>query len=145
MSSGTHNFTEVLREAGLKATRSRLTVLHALEELGGHCSADEVHQFLEQRGDEVPRGTVFKVVGDLSDRGVIMVTDAGPGRTLYEFAEEWHHHFVCRNCHEIFDVPCMEGKKPCLLPDVDLPFTIEEAQVIFRGLCQECAQDSRSS
>ena len=137
-----NSFAEVLRGAGLKATKSRLTVLRALADMGGHCSADEVHQFLIDRGDGVPRGTVFKVVGDLSDRGVLMVTDVGPGTTLYEYADTWHHHFVCRCCKRILDVPCFEGRKPCLLPDADLPADIEEAQIIFRGICHQCRDRS---
>lgn len=133
------DYAEVIRNAGLKATRSRLSVLNALADIGGHCSADEVHQHLVEKGQDVPRGTVFKVVGDLSESGVLMVTDAGPGRTLYEYAQEWHHHFVCRKCSRILDVPCVEGRKPCLLPDVEVPAIIEEAQIIFRGVCHECA------
>ena len=139
MERETRNYSTILRDAGLKATKSRLSVLEALAEMGGHCSADEVHQFLADQGSIVPRGTVFKVVGDLSERGVLMVTDAGPGRTLYEYADHWHHHFVCRCCKTIIDVPCFEGKKPCLLPDVELPATIEEAQIIFRGVCNDCS------
>jgi Fe2+ or Zn2+ uptake regulation protein len=139
------DYSKVLRTAGLKATKSRLMILKALGDLGGHCSADQVHQFLGEQGHCVPRGTVFKVVGDLSQRGVLMVTDAGPGRTLYEYADKWHHHFVCRKCHKILDVPCVEGRKPCLLPDVDVPATIEEAQIIFRGVCHDCASASALS
>ena len=138
------DFSTALREVGLKATKSRLSVLEALAEMGGHCSADEVHQYLTGRGQAVPRGTVFKVVGDLSEQGVLMVTDAGPGRALYEYAEEWHHHFVCRICKTIFDVPCVEGRKPCLLPDVEVPAVIEEAQIIFRGVCNECHEEQGS-
>jgi Fe2+ or Zn2+ uptake regulation protein len=134
------DFAEIIRNAGLKATRSRLSVLNALAEIGGHCSADQVYQHLNQKGEGVPRGTVFKVVGDLSESGVLMVTDVGPGRTLYEYAEVWHHHFVCRKCSRILDVPCVEGRKPCLLPDVEVPAIIEEAQIIFRGVCHECAK-----
>jgi len=132
------DYAEIIRSSGLKATHSRLAVLHALAEMGGHCSADDVFHYLEKQGDNVPRGTVFKVVGDLSGCGVLMVTDAGPGRTLYEYAEDWHHHFVCRKCSRILDVPCVEGRKPCLMPDVELPAVIEEAQIIFRGVCHQC-------
>lgn len=136
--SQTEKDSQNLREAGLKVTSSRLRVLRALSDMGGHCSADQVHSYLAEQGLEVPRGTVFKVVGDLSTKGVLMVTDVGPGKTLYEYADHWHHHFVCRVCDKILDVPCFEGRKPCLLPGADLPATIEEAQIIFRGVCHSC-------
>jgi Fur family ferric uptake transcriptional regulator len=122
----------------LKATRSRLGVLSALAALGGHQSADEIHRALQEKGERLPRGSIFKVVGDLCRSGVLMVTDVGPGRTLYEVADCWHHHFVCRRCRAIMDVPCVVGSKPCLLPDAAIPAVIEEAQIIFRGVCHAC-------
>lgn len=138
MPANSEKYSDDLRQAGLKVTQTRLGILAALSEMGGHCSADEVYRHLSQGGNQIPRGTVFKVVADLSAKGILMVTDAGPGRTLYEYADHWHHHFVCRRCNMIMDVPCIEGKKPCLLPPVAIPATIDEAQVIFRGICDAC-------
>ena len=133
-----NSLREKLHGAGLKATRSRIGVMRALRDMGGHRSADDIHRILAERGENLPRGSIFKVVGDLCRAEILMVTDAGPGRTLYEYAERWHHHFVCRSCGSILDVPCVEGVKPCLLPDVAIPARIDEAQIIFRGICHEC-------
>jgi Fur family ferric uptake transcriptional regulator len=124
----------------LKATRSRLGVLSALVALGGHQSADEIYRALQEKGERLPRGSVFKVVGDLCRSGILMVTDVGPGRTLYEVADSWHHHFVCRRCRTILDVPCAKESKPCMLPDSSFPALIEEAQIIFRGVCHACLE-----
>lgn len=129
---------EKLHEVGLRATRSRLEVLRVLHEAGGHRSADQIFEMLQSQGLAIPRGSVFKVVADLCSSGILMVTDVGPGRTLYEFADEWHHHFVCRRCGVIMDVPCVVGEKPCLVPEEAIPARIEEAQIIFRGLCHGC-------
>jgi Fur family ferric uptake transcriptional regulator len=136
---------EKLRHAGLKATRGRLEVMRALAEMGGHRSADEIHQALLSRGKPTPRGSVFKVVGDLCRAGLLMVTEAGRGHALYELAESWHHHFVCRLCGAVHDVPCMQGRKPCMLPDGPIPGRIDEAQIIFRGVCHSCAGRSTGS
>lgn len=115
-----------------------MAVLALLEELGGHRAVDDLVTVLEEREEPLPRGTVYNVVGDLSDAGVIMAADAEPGAALYEVAEEWHHHFVCRDCGAVHDVPCTVGDRPCLqatLPGAE----VEEAQVIFRGRCRACA------
>lgn len=135
------NLITLLHQRGLKATHSRLLVLKTLRHFGGHRSADDVVELLRCAGNPLPRGSVFKVVGDLAQHGILMVTDVGPGRTLYEFSDHWHHHFVCRVCGAIHDVPCVEGLKPCLKPEGPVPGRIEEAQIIFRGLCQECLSD----
>lgn len=127
-----------LRETGLRATRPRLAVLAALEELGGHRTADELLEALRGRGGPLPRSTLYAVLAVLVDRGLVMIADVGPGRAMFEAAEDWHHHLVCRLCGRIVDVPCLGGDRLCLTPE--LPGAeVDEAQVIFRGLCPECA------
>ena len=126
-----------LRATGLKVTRPRLLVLEVLQETGPHLSADELVEALDARGTPLPRGSVYNVVGALATHGLMMVTDIGPGRALYELAERWHHHFVCRTCGLIEDVECVAGLKPCLDPD-QVNGEVDEAQVIFRGICTEC-------
>jgi Fur family ferric uptake transcriptional regulator len=128
-----------LREQGLRATAPRLEVLAALEDLGGHRSADEVRDRLAARGRELPRSSVYNVLASLAEASLALTADAGPGPVLYEAGREWHHHFVCRSCHRVFDVECLVGAKPCLTPGTDVG-EVDEAQVIFRGICTECAR-----
>ena len=130
---------ERLRRLGLRVTRPRLLVYTALRELGGHHSVDDVVARLGERGARLPRMTVYNVVGDLVAAGAIMQADTGPGRALYEAGDVWHHHFVCRRCGSIRDVPCVVGSKPCLLPGGHAGGTVDEAQIIFRGVCDSCA------
>lgn len=127
-----------LRAAGLRVTPQRLAVLDALASLGGHRTADEVAAALRDGGRPIPRATPYHVLGTMADAGVLLVADAGPGVSRFEIATPWHHHLVCRACGRVVDVPCVGGRRPCL--DADLPgAVVEEAQVIFRGLCPSCA------
>lgn len=131
---------ERLRAVGLRATRPRSVVYAVLREVGGHRSVDEVLELLEERGHAIPRMSIYNVMADLTAASLVMSADAGPGRALYEASDVWHHHFVCRGCGRIEDVPCLKGRRPCLLPPKSLPgSTIDEAQVIFRGHCADCA------
>jgi Fur family ferric uptake transcriptional regulator len=127
-----------LREHGLRATAPRMDVLAALEDLGGHRSADEVRDRLAADDRPLPRSSVYNVLTSLAGAGLAMNADAGPGTALYEAGREWHHHFVCRSCHQVFDVECLVGARPCLTPGTDVG-VVEEAQVIFRGICTACA------
>jgi Fur family ferric uptake transcriptional regulator len=129
--------SRLLRSAGLRVTRPRLAVYRYLRQAGGHRSVDDMVEGLEARGERLPRMSVYNVVSDLEAAGLLMRADAGPGRALYEAADKWHHHFVCRRCGEVFDVPCAVGNKPCLEP-INAPGEVDEAQVIFRGLCRVC-------
>lgn len=136
---------QVLHDAGLRATQPRLLVLDLLHRWGGHRTADDVLTALGDAERPLPRATVYKVLRDLTDRGLVMTADAGPGSVLYEAADAWHHHLVCRSCGEVVDVPCLVGEKPCLEPDAVgrgdrlAGAVIDEAQIVFRGRCAVCA------
>ncbi len=135
------DFSRQIRHAGLRATRPRLLVLKLFAELGGHHSADEVAARLDARATPLPRTSVYNVVNALAAHGLLTVTDVGPGRALYERVERWHHHFVCRQCGRIIDVPCLAAARPgepCLRPGRRVPGEVDEAQIIFRGRCRDC-------
>ncbi len=127
-----------LRAAGLRATRPRQTVLALLDAWAGHHAVDDLSSTLADLGHRLPRQSVYNVLDDLVRVGLALPADTGPGRALYERASEWHHHFVCLGCGTVVDVPCAIGAKPCL--DAAVPGAeIDEAQVIFRGRCADCA------
>ena len=126
-----------LRGGGLRLTRPRREVYAVLRDLGGHRSADEVAAALRARGSKVSRTTVYNALSDLRDAGVLLEADVGPGRALFEAGSVWHHHFVCRRCEIVIDVPCVKGRKPCLRLTAAVG-TADEAQVIFRGVCRAC-------
>ena len=128
------HLAERIRNAGVRVTRPRLLVLSLLHEIGGHRSAEDLVEVLRSRRSTLPRASVYNVLNDLADHGIVMRVDAGPGRALYEAASTWHHHFVCRACQCILDVPCATGSKPCMMPEIQ-GLVVDEAQVIFRGLC----------
>ncbi|AEH11382.1 MULTISPECIES: Fur family transcriptional regulator [Protofrankia] len=130
-----------LRTAGLRATGPRLAVLDALVRLGGHRRADEVHNHLTGQGYDLVRASVYNVLRDLTTAGLALLADVGSGVTLYEAGGTFHHHFVCRSCGSIQDIACVLGTPPCLHPDAGAHAgiaTLDEAQIIFRGLCAGC-------
>jgi Fur family ferric uptake transcriptional regulator len=128
---------QLLRGHGLRATRPRVEVLRLFREAGGHRSADEVVRLLHEREVTLPRASVFGVVEALSEAGLLRVAATGPGRTLYEWAGEAHHHFICRVCETVYDVSCVSEETPCLQARA-LPGQVEDAQIVYRGVCERC-------
>ena len=55
-----------------------------------------------------------------------------------------HHHVVCRSCGAIADVDCAVGDAPCLTASDDHGFVIDEAEVIYWGICPDCATATAS-
>lgn len=133
-----------LRRAGLRATRPRLLTYQVLVERAGHHSVDDLADELRARGHPFPRTSLYNVVDALCDAGLASCAGTGPGRALYEAAGVPHHHFVCRACQAVIDVPCAAVSTPCLTALDELPGKVERAQVVYSGLCAPCAAGERS-
>jgi Fe2+ or Zn2+ uptake regulation protein len=127
-----------VRAAGLRSTRQRLTVLDALDAIGGHRTADELVGELVGRGTALPRSTVFNVLDDLVSAGLVLRADLGSGAARYESAAAAgpHHHFVCQICGTIEDVAL--DRLGSIMVDPDPRFEVESLQVVLRGTCQRC-------
>ena len=130
--------SERLRSAGLRATRPRVAVYQALADLGGHQAADDIYECVVATGARLSRTSVYNALDALEAARVVLLADAGPGRRLFEVGTTWHHHAVCRRCGQISDIACAVGEKPCLEPDDPDWGDIDEAQIIFRGVCAAC-------
>ena len=50
-----------------------------------------------------------------------------------------HHHIVCRSCGTVADVDCAVGEAPCLTASDDHGYAIDEAEVVYWGLCPACS------
>ena len=107
--------------------------------MGGHRSADEVVGHLHSTGRPLARASVYNSLEAMAAADLILRADAGPGAAIYEVNPGWHHHFVCRRCGLVVDVPCVRETRPCLEPDPALGLVVDEAQIIFRGFCPQCA------
>lgn len=127
-----------LRSRGLRVTGPRLTVYSTLARLGGHRSADQVAAAVAGDGPGLPRTSVYNALKALADAGLVAAVDAGPGTALYEVHGHSHHHFLCRRCEALLDVPA--GTPVQDLLGLQLPgAVIESAQVVLRGVCPQCA------
>jgi hypothetical protein len=52
---------------------------------------------------------------------------------------------VCRGCGRTEDVDCVVGARPCLEPVDDPGFALDEAEVVFWGLCPGCIAADRAA
>ena len=98
------------------------------------------HEILELASPTVPRlgiATVYRQLRRLQDAGEVTVVDLGVNDARYEPANRGHHHhFLCRECDEAFDVPgCPEGITKLAPPG----FEVDEHEITLYGRCDECS------
>jgi Fe2+ or Zn2+ uptake regulation protein len=129
-----------LRARGLRVTGPRLAILAMLQQVGGHRSADELVAALRAGGYHHARTTVYNALDDLARAGLVRAAPVDAGALRYETAAHEHHHFVCRRCGTIINVPMTPDLAGLPIPPV-AGARPDEIDVIYRGYCEECAAD----
>jgi Fur family transcriptional regulator, stress-responsive regulator len=130
---------QLLRGASLRVTRPRVAVLAAVQD-HPHASTDTIIEAVRRDLGEVSHQAVYDVLRALTVAGLVRRIQPKGSVARYESrVGDNHHHVVCRSCGAIADVDCAVGTTPCLTASDDHGFTIDEAEVIYWGLCPDCS------
>ena len=144
--SSASDYAERLRTAGLRVTRPRVAVLEAVH-ANAHADTETIFGAVRTSLPEVSRQCAYDVLAALTAAGLIRRIQPSGSVARYEgrFGDN-HHHLVCRSCGVIADVDCAVGEAPCLTPSDHNGFLLDEAEVIYWGLCPDCltSRTSRS-
>ena len=128
----------LLRDRGLQVTAQRLAVMRAVAGIP-HATADQVVEAARADIGSISRQSVYDSLGALVDAGLIQRIQLLGSPTRYETrVGDNHHHLVCRGCGRLEDIACATGDAPCLTPQEDLGYAIEQAEVTYWGRCSDC-------
>jgi Fur family ferric uptake transcriptional regulator len=132
-------FQQMLRGSDLRVTRPRLAVLAAVY-AHPHADTDSILRAVREELPEVSHQAVYDSLHALTAAHLIRRIQPSGSVARYESRiGDNHHHVVCRTCGVIADVDCAVGEAPCLAASEDHGFTIDEAEVIYWGLCPNCS------
>ena len=132
----------MLRKASLHVTRPRLAVLAAVHD-HPHADTESIIGFVREELGGVSRQAVYDVLHALTAAGLLRRIQPRGSVARYEArVGDNHHHVVCRSCGTVADVDCAIGVAPCLTASNDHGFVVEDAEVIYWGLCPECSKGS---
>ena len=96
---------EQLRRLGVRVTPQRLFVLEALEQGGGHMTAEEIMRWAIQRYPAINLATVYRTLDLLMAVGLVAQMHLDAGATSFELiGAEPHHHLVCEQCGAIIEM-----------------------------------------
>jgi Fur family ferric uptake transcriptional regulator len=128
-----------LRAAGLRVTAARVALLGAVRD-GDHLGVEALAAGVRERVGHVSLQAVYDALHALTEAGLIRrIEPAGHPARFEGRVGDNHHHVVCRACGAVGDVDCAVGEAPCLEPSSTHGFTIDEAEVVYWGLCPDCA------
>jgi Fur family transcriptional regulator, stress-responsive regulator len=140
----TAEFEQLLRGSALRVTRPRLAVLAAVYE-NPHADTDSIIGVVRDDLGEVSHQAVYDVLRALTNAGLVRRIQPMNSAARYESrVADNHHHIVCRSCGAVADTDCAVGAIPCLTASNDHGYSIDEAEVIYWGLCPTCSIGSTS-
>jgi len=130
---------EELRGAGLRVTAARVALLETVRE-GDHLGIEAIAAGVRARVGHVSLQAVYEALHALTAVGLIRRIEPAGGQPRFEGrVGDNHHHVVCRVCGVVADVDCAVGEAPCLTASDDRGFAIDEAEVVYWGMCPECS------
>lgn len=133
----------LFRSHGLKVTPQRERIFRVLHDNPMHPAAEAVHAAVVADMPTVSLRTVYQTLNDLASMGEISPMDVGTGATRFDPNTGEHQHLVCRECGSIVDIEIdVSSLRP---PEHDSGFRIDTTEVLFRGICGDCAGRSTST
>lgn len=135
----TPSAADELRGAGLRVTAARVALLETVRE-GDHLDAESIASGVRDRVGHISLQAVYEALHALTSTGLLRRIEppGSPARFEGRVGDN-HHHLICRSCGAVQDVDCAVGHAPCLTAADDHGYSVDEAEVVYWGLCPTCA------
>ncbi|BBM87183.1 Fur family transcriptional regulator [Candidatus Uabimicrobium amorphum] len=131
----------LLKHHKLSLTAVRLGVLEALD-AQPHSSVEEIFAVVKDKIVTTSKQAIYNNLNTLVKHGIIREIKPKGEPSRYETrVGDNHHHLICRECHMIVDTDCFSGA-PCLEPMDDHGFNVDEAEILFWGICPSCQNNT---
>jgi Fur family ferric uptake transcriptional regulator len=128
--------------ATVRSTRQRAAITALLDSLDEFRSAQEIHDELRRRGENIGLTTVYRTLQGMSSSGAVDTLRTDTGESVYRrCSTHHHHHLVCRNCG--FTVEIQGGQVESWAADVAVAHGFSDAShtIEIFGLCGDCAAE----
>lgn len=126
-----------LESSGLRCTAQRFAVMAFLMEHNRHSTASEIFEAVNRVDPRSSRATTYNNLRDLVQAGLVREVAVEGRGARFEAVLQRHHHFVCDRCGNVEDLEWYDVPKPA--GDSLGKRVIRDCELIFRGLCTNCA------
>ncbi|WP_407653986.1 Fur family transcriptional regulator [Candidatus Haliotispira prima] len=136
------DFRTQLKSSNLSVTPVRLAIHESLVQKS-HIEASQIFQIVQEKIQTTSIQAIYKNLNILVKHGLIREIKPKGMASLYEMrVGDNHHHLICRACDTILDTDCLDTA-PCLTSTNPRGFVIDEAEIIFWGLCPKCQSSNK--
>ena len=127
-----------LEGSGLRCTPQRYAVMAFLLECNRHPTAAEIFEAVNRVDPRSSRATTYNNLRDLVEAGLVREVAVEGRAARFDAKGLRHHHFICDRCGNVEDMEWFDVTRPA---SVSLGKRIlRECELIFRGLCTNCAR-----
>ena len=132
--------SQELKDAGLKITLPRVKIFQILESAEvHHVSAEDVYKLLLQNGEAVGLATVYRVLTQFEQAGLVVRHNFEGGHSVFELSSDKHHdHIVCVKCGRVEEFADDEIEQLQKKVADKLGFELTDHNLNMYGLCPEC-------
>lgn len=129
-----------LRKHGLRSTKARRTIVRTLLQMEGHFTADELLDFIRDRGHRVSRASVYRTLSILVDGGFVESREFQRGQLQYEVmvGQAHHDHLICRGCEKIVEFENNEIERLQDEVAASFGFVLDDHSLRLFGRCADC-------
>ena len=130
---------EALRDAGLRATRQRLTVLEALRGRKEAVTAQELHAELRAAKEPVGLTTVYRTLTALAEADFLDTFTRDGEQAFRLCSEQHHHHLVCEVCNKVEELEADLVEEWVSGVAKRHGFTVTGHRADIFGICADCS------
>jgi Fur family ferric uptake transcriptional regulator len=125
---------------GVRATRQRAAITELLDSLDEFRSAQELHDELRRRGENIGLTTVYRTLQAMSAARLVDTLRTDTGESVYRVCsgQHHHHHLVCRNCGATVEVAGREVEAWAAEVAVEHGFSDVSHTIEIFGTCASC-------
>ncbi|MGM0556187.1 MAG: Fur family transcriptional regulator [Myxococcota bacterium] len=134
----------ILRDGGYRMTPQRRAILDYFGGEGRHRTPQDIFAALESQVESLSLATVYNTLELFHDIGLLHKFSDQDGQTYFDPNLKPHHHAVCDDCGEIFDLNVSTESVESLISSSTMAnreseqFQVQETTIWFRGACAEC-------
>ena len=142
--------TKELKISGLKATAPRIKILEifqarSLQRGERHLSAEDVYRLLSAEKVDVGLATVYRVLTQFEQAGLLSRRNFEAGRSVFELNEGAHHdHLVCLDCGRVEEFVDSQIEERQRIIAEQHGFELQEHALSLYGTCNRAECPNRN-
>lgn len=142
MEQPANSIAESLLKNHIKPSYSRVKILEYIVNKKSHPTVEEIYNVLIKELPTLSKTTVYNTLNILMEAHLVRLITIEDNETRYDADLSEHGHFKCERCGQIYDFRISLEKNAVAGLD---GFLIEDKNVYFKGVCQNCLTNKNNN